>query len=84
MTYGPDNAENGFSEYRSVNVRFGLRVRQLRSERQISAHGFAALVGVPDQLLLEIEEGRAEASLDLIRAIADALGISMSGLVKSL
>jgi len=65
-----------------VLARFGLRVRQLRKELDYSQEAFAARCGLDRTYLGGIERGERNLSLRNIEVIAQALGVSVSELMK--
>lgn len=67
-----------------VAVRFGLRLRELRNAKGLSQEAFAAACGLDRTYISGIERGKRNVSLRNIEVIADALGISLSELMKGL
>ncbi len=67
-----------------IAARFGQRVRELRKAKALSQEAFAAACGLDRTYISGIERGRRNVSLRNIEVIADALGISMSELMKGL
>lgn len=65
-----------------VLVRFGERVRELRIQQNLSQEKFALLAGLDRTYFSSLEKGKRNVSLKNIKKIADALGISMSELLK--
>ena len=65
-------------------VRFGRRVRELRSEAGFSQEGFAAACGLDRTYIGGIERGERNLALRNISVLADTLKISMSELLKGL
>jgi transcriptional regulator with XRE-family HTH domain len=65
-------------------VRFGARVRTLRTAQRLSQEAFAAHCGLDRTYLSGIERGRRNVSLRNIGIIADALGIPISDLTSGL
>ncbi|BDV31528.1 XRE family transcriptional regulator [Microbacterium terricola] len=65
------------------SLTIGRRIRQLRSERGMTLDELAAAVGrVPSQLSM-IENGKREAKLTLLQAIARAIGTTLDALLES-
>src|SRR6478735_4160571 len=65
------------------SLTIGRRIRQLRSERGMTLDELAAAVGrVPSQLSM-IENGKREAKLTLLQAIARAIGSTLDALLES-
>lgn len=56
-------------------IRFGARIRELRSERQLTQEELADRVGVFRTYMSRVETGIANPTLTLIHALADALGV---------
>jgi transcriptional regulator with XRE-family HTH domain len=67
-----------------IAARFGLRVRELRKAKGLSQEAFAAACGLDRTYISGIERGRRNVSLRNIEVIADALGVSISELMKGL
>lgn len=67
-----------------VAVRFGQRLRELRNAKGLSQEAFAAACGLDRTYISGIERGRRNVSLRNIEVIADALGVSLSELMKGL
>lgn len=58
------------------NIAIGQRIRRLRHERNITQWQLACKVGITTGALWMLERGERECSPELIKAIADALGVS--------
>ena len=54
--------------------RIGERIRQLRKERGISQVKLAEKAGLSQPHIVRIEQGRYSVGLDILQAIAKALG----------
>jgi transcriptional regulator with XRE-family HTH domain len=67
-----------------VAVRFGQRLRELRNAKRLSQEAFAAACGLDRTYISGIERGRRNVSLRNIEVIAQALGVSLSELMKGL
>ena len=63
--------------------RFGLRVKELRAEREITQEELSDRVGVFRTYMSRIESGGANATLTTIHAIADALAVPVSALFEA-
>ena len=63
--------------------RFGLRVKELRAEREITQEELSERVGVFRTYMSRIESGGANATLTTIHAIADALAVPVSALFET-
>ena len=60
--------------------RFGLRIKELRSDREITQEELAEQVGVFRTYMSRIETGVANPSLTTIHALASALRVDISEL----
>ena len=67
-----------------ILVRFGKRVRALRSELEWSQEKFAAKCGMDRTYMGGIERGERNVALRNIEKIAKALGTSISELMEDL
>jgi len=66
----------------SVNFKLiGRRVREVRSERGMSQQELAARCKTSAQYLSQIENGRKQASLQVLVAVAEVLEISLNELL---
>ena len=63
--------------------RFGMRVKELRSERQITQDELAERVGVFRTYMSRIETGVANPSLTTIHALADSLEVPVAELFNA-
>lgn len=61
----------------------GGRVRQVRAQRGMSRRILAAASGVSERYLAQLEAGKGNASVLVLKAIADALHLSLDDLVDS-
>ncbi len=66
-----------------IRTRFGIRVRQLRTERGWSQEQFADLCGLHRTYIGSIERGEQNISLVNIEKVAATLGISLADLFAS-
>lgn len=60
---------------RSLNVLFGLKIRQIRNEKRMSQEEFAWTIGVHRTYLGQIERAEKNITLKNIEKICVALGI---------
>lgn len=67
-----------------IAVRFGARLRELRQAKRQSQEAFAASCGLDRTYISGIERGKRNVSLRNIELLANALGISISELMKGL
>ena len=58
--------------------RFGLRVKELRTEREITQEELAERVGVFRTYISRIETGLANPSLTAIHALAESLDVAVA------
>ena len=65
-------------------VRFGHRVRELRTAQGYSQEGFAAVCGLDRTYMGGIERGERNVALRNIGKIAEALGISIAELMRDI
>lgn len=61
---------------KSLNVLFGLRIKQIRLERKMSQEEFAWLIGVHRTYLGQIERAEKNITLKNIEKICNSLKIS--------
>ena len=64
-----------------VQVRFGVRLRQVRQDRGISQERLAELAGLHRTYVSSIERGERNVSLVNIERLAEALGVTMGELM---
>jgi transcriptional regulator with XRE-family HTH domain len=68
----------------SLKRQFGLRVRELRLAIDINQEAFADKCGFARTYMSRIETGGANPSINAIKVLADALGVSISTLFEGL
>jgi len=66
----------------SIAATVGGNIRRLRLDRSLTLAGLAGQAGTSVRTLVEIESGRANASLATLGAIADALGVDFGRLTQ--
>jgi transcriptional regulator with XRE-family HTH domain len=66
-----------------VLLRFGRRVRTLRQAKGLSQEAFAAECGLDRSYIGGVERGERNVALRNLEAIASALGVSLSELLRS-
>ena len=66
----------------NITVRFGNRVRHLRQQAGLSQEEFAARCGLDRTYMSGIERGKRNVALRNIEAIAMALDVALSELLK--
>lgn len=69
-----ENVNNNNSNV-SLNVLFGLKIKQLRQERQMSQEEFAWFIGVHRTYLGQIERAEKNITIKNIEKICNALNI---------
>lgn len=60
-----------------IRKRFGARVRELRLEKKMLQGELADKVGIRESFVSDIENAKKEPCLEVIKMVADGLGISM-------
>ena len=68
------------NETMNIHEKFGLAVATLRKERGYSQERFALEANIARKYMSDIENGKRNVSLDVIKRIADKFGISVSDL----
>jgi len=67
-----------------ISTQFGLAVRKLRKQIQLTQEELASRCGLHRTYLTDIERGARNPSLKIIERIAAGLGISIPGLMRSI
>jgi transcriptional regulator with XRE-family HTH domain len=67
-----------------IRIEFGDRIRMLRLERGWTQVEMADFLAMDRSYLSEIETGKKDPSLTMLKTIADGLSITMSRLVERL
>lgn len=67
-----------------IRVRLGVRVRRLRRDRGWTQVEMAELLGVDRSYLSEIETGKKDPSLRVLKTIADGFRVTLSQLLRGL
>jgi transcriptional regulator with XRE-family HTH domain len=60
-----------------IRKRFGARVRELRREKNMLQGELADKVGVRESYVSDVENAKKEPCLEVIRMLADGLGVSL-------
>lgn len=68
----------------NIQEKLGHRIKELRQKQGLSQEQFAHLCGLDRTYMTSVENGKRNLSLQNIKKIADALGISISELFKGL
>ena len=66
----------------TIHEKFGLAVATLRKERGYSQERFAFEANIARKYMSDIENGKRNVSLDVIKRIADKLDIHISDLFQ--
>ncbi len=69
---------------RTVASRFGLRLRQLRRERNLTQLDMAVTFGIDRSFISDVERGRKSMSLPMLEIVALGLQVSLSDLLRDL
>jgi transcriptional regulator with XRE-family HTH domain len=67
-----------------VSSRFGVRLRQLRRDRNLTQLRMAVDFGIDRSFISDVERGRKSISLPMLEVIALGLKMSLSELLKDL
>lgn len=67
-----------------VSSRFGVRLRALRQERQLTQLRMAEDFGIDRTFISDVERGRKSISLPTLEVLALGLNLSLSELLKDL
>lgn len=60
-----------------IRERFGARIKELRLERKMRQIDLAERVGIQESYVSNIESGKKEPCLEIIKMLADGLGVSL-------
>jgi transcriptional regulator with XRE-family HTH domain len=60
-----------------IRKRFGARVRELRHEKNMLQGELADKVGVRESYVSDVENAKKEPCLEVIKMLADGLGVSL-------
>lgn len=71
-------------ENTSLKTQLGTNIARLRSGANVSQASFALMVGVSRQYLIDIENGRANPTVDMLERIAGGLDTSVGRLFEGL
>jgi putative transcriptional regulator len=72
------------STAKSLQVRFGMRIKRLRQSRGWSFTYLAVVSGLAKNTVVEVESGRTEARLNTIAALAGAFDKTLGELLRGL
>ena len=65
----------------NIHEKFGLAVAVLRKEKGYSQERFALEANIARKYMSDIENGKRNVSLDVMKRIADKLGVTLSVLL---
>lgn len=65
-----------------LQIAWGQRLREVRTQREMSGSELAQKVGVTRQHIQRIETGRSAASVEVWMCIADALRVELTDLIS--
>lgn len=65
-----------------ISIKFGKRVKELRLQKKLSQGKLVKLLDVHPTYISGIERGKRNLSLRNIEKLANALGVSISTLIK--
>jgi transcriptional regulator with XRE-family HTH domain len=68
----------------NIKIRFGRRIRELRTEKAFSQEKFAELTDLDRTYITSIENGKRNISITVIDKLSKGLEISMSELLHEL
>ena len=69
---------------RDVSSRFGLRLRELRRQRNMTQLRMATDFGIDRTFISDVERGRKSISLPMLEVLALGLNISLSELLRDI
>lgn len=67
-----------------IKKRFGDRVRELRTQANLSQEKFALQIGMDRTYLASVEQGKRNISIENIQKIATGFGITVEALFKGI
>jgi len=82
MTASADSLSEAESDIAPFLARVGERVRNLRARRGMTRRLLARDSGVSERYLAELEAGRGNISIGLLRQVAQAMGVPLPELVE--
>jgi len=66
----------------AAEIDVGERLREIRTARRCTLREVAERAGLSESFLSQVERGRASASIESLRKIADGLGVTMADLFQ--
>lgn len=79
-----NNSQSYSANEQAVMRKLGVRVRQLRDERNVSQERLAELANIHRTYISSIERGQQNISLTILIRLADSLGVSLETLFTDL
>lgn len=67
-----------------VSSRFGVRLRELRRERNLTQLRMAVDFGIDRSFISDVERGRKSVSLPMLEVMALGLNLTLSDLLKNI
>jgi transcriptional regulator with XRE-family HTH domain len=67
-----------------IEIRFGKEVRAQREQQGLSQEAFAVQAGIHRTYVSSIELGKVQVSIRIAQQLADALGVPLSRLWKTI
>jgi transcriptional regulator with XRE-family HTH domain len=67
-----------------IRARLGRRIKALRKNRGWTQVELADLLGIDRSYLSEIENGKKDPSLTILKTFSDGFGLSLSALLRGL
>jgi XRE family aerobic/anaerobic benzoate catabolism transcriptional regulator len=84
MTASADSLSETETESAAFLGRVGERVRNLRARRGMTRRLLARDSGVSERYLAELEAGRGNISIGLLRQVAQAMGVPLAELAEEI
>ena len=69
------------SRFRNTRIELGSPIKRLRVAQGLSQRKLALMIGMDYSYICNIENGRANASIDALLKIADGLGVRLRDLI---
>lgn len=79
-----DAPETPVTRSHDISARFGLRLRELRRERNLTQLRMATEFGIDRSFISDVERGRKSISLPMLEIIALGMKLSLSDLLRDL
>ena len=73
-----------FYQPRDVSSRFGVRLRELRREREMTQLRMAVEFGIDRTFISDVERGRKSISLPMLEVLALGFNLSLSELLRDI